>query len=74
MKSKHNVMICASFPAGTVPHKYGWDTDSYHDMAIIYDERPYILVFMSDMHDGSDADNAYIKEIVGLTKAIHAEG
>jgi len=74
MKSKHDVMICASYPEDTVPHKYGWDTDSYHDMAIIYDERPYILVFMSDMHDGSDADNAYIKEIVGLTKAIHAEG
>jgi len=74
MKSKHDVMICASYPEDTVPHKYGWDTDSYHDMAIIYDERPYILVFMSDMHDGTDADNAYIKEIVGLTKAIHAEG
>ncbi len=74
MKSKHDVMICASYPDDTVPHKYGWDTDSYHDMAIIYDERPYILVFMSDMHDGSDADNAYIKEIVGLTKQIHAAG
>ncbi len=73
MKSKHKVMICASFPEGTVPHKYGWDTDSYHDMAIIYDEHPYILVFMSDMHDGSDADNAYIKAIVELTKQIHAE-
>lgn len=74
MKSKHDVMICASYPEDTVPHKYGWDKESYHDMAIICDERPYILVFMSDMHDGSDADNAYIKEIVGLTKLIHAEG
>ncbi len=74
MKSKHDVMICASYPEDTVPHKYGWDKESYHDMAIIYDERPYILVFMSDLHDGSDADNAYIKEIVGLAKTIHAEG
>jgi len=73
MKSKHNVMICASFPAGTVPHKYGWDTDSYHDMAIIYDEHPYILVIMTDLHDGSQTDNAFVHSVVEMTKEIHAK-
>jgi len=73
MKSKHTVMICASFPAGTVPHKYGWDTDSYHDMAIIYDEHPYILVIMTDLHDGSKTDNAFVHSVVEMTKEIHAK-
>lgn len=73
MKSKHNVMICASFPAGTVPHKYGWDTDSYHDMAIIYDEHPYLLVIMTDLHDGTEADNAFVHSVVEMTKQIHAK-
>ena len=73
MKSKHDVMICASFPAGTVPHKYGWDTDSYHDMAVIYDEHPYLLVIMTDLHDGTDTDNAFVHSVVELTKQIHAK-
>ena len=73
MKSKHNVMICASFPAGTVPHKYGWDTDSYHDMGIIYDEHPYLLVIMTDLHDGTDADNAFVHSVVETAKQIHAK-
>ncbi len=73
MKSKHNVMICASFPAGTVPHKYGWDTDSYHDMGIIYDEHPYILVIMTDLHDGSQTDNAFVHSVVEMAKQIHAK-
>ncbi len=73
MKSKHNVMICASFPAGTVPHKYGWDTDSYHDMGIIYDEHPYLLVIMTDLHDGSQTDNAFVHSVVEMAKQIHAK-
>lgn len=71
MKSKHDVMICASFPEDTVPHKYGWDTDSYHDMAIIYDEHPYIIVIMTDLHDGTDEDNAFVHSVVEMTKEIH---
>ncbi len=71
MKSKHDVMICAAFPEDTVPHKYGWDKDSYHDMAIIYDEHPYILVIMTDLHDGTDEDNAFVRSVVELTKQLH---
>lgn len=73
MKSKHKVMICAAFPEGTVPHKYGWDIDSYHDMAIIYDEHPYLLVIMTDLHDGTDEDNAFVRDVVEMTKQIHAD-
>ena len=73
MQSKHKVMICAAFPAGTVPHKYGWDIDSYHDMAIIYDEHPYLLVIMTDLHDGTDEDNAFVRSVVEMTKQIHAD-
>ena len=73
MKSKHKVMICAAFTEGTVPHKYGWDIDSYHDMAIIYDEHPYLLVIMTDLHDGTDEDNAFVRDVVEMTKQIHAD-
>ncbi|MGN1346661.1 MAG: serine hydrolase [Eubacteriales bacterium] len=72
MKSKHTVMICASFEPGTVPHKYGWDKDAYHDMAILYDEHPYVLVLMTDLHDGEKQDNDYIHALVETTKEIHA--
>lgn len=73
MNSRHQEMICASFPAGTAAHKYGWDTDAYHDMAIIFDEHPYLIVIMTDLHDGESKDTAYINFIVELTKTIHAE-
>ncbi len=73
MKSQHTVMICASFEQGTVPHKYGWDIDAYHDMAIIYDAYPYILVIMTDLDSGGEEVDNYIKSIVELTKQIHAE-
>lgn len=73
MNSRHQEMICALYPAGTAAHKYGWDTDAYHDMAIIYDEHPYLLVIMTDLHDGESKDTAYINSIVEVTKKIHAE-
>ena len=73
MRSKHSVILARNFPEGTCAHKYGWDIDAYHDAAVIFDEHPYALVVMSNLHDGGDAANDYFSEIARLTKQIHAE-
>ncbi len=68
-----DVLIPSHFPAGTVPHKYGWDIDSFHDMAVILEENPYILVIMTDYEDGDQDRDAldYFSKITELTKTMH---
>ena len=73
IRSKHSVILARNFPEGTCAHKYGWDIDAYHDAAVIFDEHPYALVVMSNLHDGGDTANDYFSEIARLTKQIHAE-
>ncbi|MBE6599295.1 MAG: hypothetical protein E7638_07640 [Ruminococcaceae bacterium] len=70
-RSMHNVMIQAGVGGKTAAHKYGWDGGAYHDMAIVYGERPYVLVVMTDLEQGGDEVNAYVRKIVGLTEEIH---
>lgn len=72
-RSKHLVILARHYPEGTCAHKYGWDIDAYHDAAVVFDEHPYALVVMSNLHDGGDIVNAYFGEIVAATKRIHAE-
>ena len=72
-RSKHLVILARHYPEGTCAHKYGWDIDAYHDAAIVFDEHPYALVVMSNLHDGGDTVNAYFGELVAATKQIHAE-
>lgn len=71
-ESKPLEMIAAHYPEGTAAHKYGWDIGAFHDMAIIYDEHPYVLVIMTDYEDGGDEPIAFMGEVVALTKEIHA--
>jgi len=72
MKSSiHTVMIGSGVSPKKIAHKYGWDTDAYHDMAIVYDKHPYVLVFMSDMDGGGKEVNAYIQKVVGLIDDLH---
>ena len=68
------ILIPSHFSRGTAPHKYGWDIDSFHDMAIILEDRPYILVIMTDYEDGDQDDDAleYFSKITELTKTMHA--
>ncbi len=72
-KSMFGSLVAAHYPAGTVAHKYGWDVNAFHDMAIVFDERPYLLVILTDYDDGSPAAFSVFRELVGLTKLIHAE-
>ncbi len=74
IRSMHNVMLVSGLWGETVAHKYGWDVFSYHDMGIVYGERPYVLVIMTDMEQGGDEVNAYVQKIVKLTHEIHTAG
>lgn len=71
-KSKHLEMIAAHYPEGTAAHKYGWDLGAFHDMAILYDEHPYVLVIMTDYEDGGEEPTDFMGDVVALTKEIHA--
>jgi len=71
IRSKHTVMICAALPGKTVAHKYGWDLDAYHDMAIVLEDHPYILVIMTDLENGGWETNAFIQKVTKLTDDIH---
>ena len=72
-KSKHLEMICANYPAGMAAHKYGWDIDAFHDMAIVFDEHPYIIVIMTDYDDGGEEPTDFMGDVTEMVKQIHSE-
>ena len=69
--STYNVMIPASVSPLKCAHKYGWDIDSYHDMGIVYHERPYALVIMTDLDNGRYEDYAYMQKISKAILDLH---
>ena len=71
-RSMHTVMIPAAVSPTPCAHKYGWDTESYHDMAIVFDTHPYIMVVMTNLDMGGETVNAYIRTLVKECAAIHA--
>lgn len=71
-RSMHTVMIQAAVSPTPCAHKYGWDTASYHDMAIVFDTHPYVMVVMTDLDMGGETVNAYIRSLVKECAAIHA--
>ena len=71
-RSMHTVMIPAVVSPTPCAHKYGWDTESYHDMAIVFDTHPYIMVVMTNLDMGGETVNAYIRALVKECAAIHA--
>lgn len=70
--STQTVMIGFGVSPKKIAHKYGWDTDAYHDAAIVFDEHPYILVFMSDLQQGGNEVNAYIQKLARLIDRFHS--
>ena len=72
-RSKHLEMICAHYDEGEAAHKYGWDIGAFHDMALILDEHPYIIVIMTDYEDGGKEPTDFIGDVTELVKQIHAE-
>ena len=70
-RSKHTVMIVSALYGKTVAHKYGWDIGAYHDMAVVLEEHPYVLVIMTDLENGGGEANAFIQKLTKLTDEIH---
>ncbi len=71
LSSDYPVMIPNAVKPTVCAHKYGWDVASYHDMAIVYDERPFSLVIMTDLDRGRKEDYMYIQSIARAVLAMH---
>lgn len=71
LASNYPILIPAGVSPTLAAHKYGWDEDSYHDMAIVYDEHPYILAIMTDLDAGSSKEIVYVRDIVRSIHSIH---
>ena len=71
LNSNYPVLIPYAVSPTPAAHKYGWDSESYHDMAIVYDEHPYILVIMTDLDEGGNTANSYIQSIIRSIHGIH---
>lgn len=70
--ANYAVLIPPAVKASKVLHKYGWDDEAYHDMAIVYNSKsPYVLVILSDMDDGSDQAISYFRNIASLVDEMH---
>lgn len=72
-RSAHTVLIPATVSPAKAAHKYGWDEDSYHDMAVVFDENPYILVVMTTLEDGGTDVDAYIRSLIQQCRKIHID-
>ena len=54
-----------------IAHKYGWGQSSLHDMAIIFDENPYILIVFTTRGQTSYAN--FFKDVSAKVNEIHKE-
>ena len=69
-RSSHTVMIQMAVAPVACAHKYGWDEESYHDMGIVLDDHPYIIVIMTNLDEGGEEVNSYIRSIVRKCREI----
>ncbi|MBQ8207739.1 MAG: serine hydrolase [Clostridia bacterium] len=73
LDTNHRIMIPSAVSPSKAANKYGWDLEAYHDMAIVFDENPYLLVIMTELDNGSQADNRFIRDLVGKINTAHRE-
>lgn len=73
-EANHQVLIkqAVSDPYA-VAHKYGWDADSYHDMALVYGDAPYAVCVMTnfDFSVNDDGLNQYIRSLISEIEQLH---
>ena len=72
LESAHTVMISYAVHPTPTAHKYGWDAGAYHDMGIVYDDKPYVLVLLSNMDQGGKEVNEYVQSVVKLIAKLHS--
>lgn len=66
LNAQHS-LIRSEYP---VAHKYGWDIDAYHDMAIVYAEHPYAIAILTGKSNGSPAENGMFATITSTFEEI----
>ncbi|HPT84729.1 MAG TPA: serine hydrolase [Bacillota bacterium] len=71
VKSNHRVLIPAAVPGKPVAHKYGWDVDAYHDMGIVFDKNPYVVVILTNLDEGGSEVDDYIRSVLKLVDRLH---
>ncbi len=72
LSTNHRIMIPSAVTPKKAANKYGWDLEAYHDMAIVFGEKPYLLVVMTELDRGSRADNAFIRDLVKKIDRAHS--
>ena len=72
INSKHTVLIPYSVSPHECAHKYGWDTDSYCDMGVVYADRPYAVAILTNYDTGSREVNEYLQAILRKINALHS--
>ncbi|WP_294487565.1 biotin/lipoyl-binding protein, partial [uncultured Ruminococcus sp.] len=68
--SNYAVLITSAVYPTPCAHKYGWDEASYHDMAIVYDEHPYVLAIMTDLDQGGNTDDVLLGAFIHAVELI----
>ncbi len=71
INSNYGIMIPSSVSPSECAHKYGWDVDAYHDIGIVFHERPFAVAVMTNLDTGSYADYTYIQKIVKAMLKYH---
>ena len=71
LQGNHTVIIPSGVSPSRAMHKYGWDTNAYHDASVVLDENPYVLAVFSDLDVGGDDVNAFLRGIVKRVNTIH---
>ena len=69
--SAHSIMLSPGIIGKDVLHCSGWAENAYHDAAIVCDENPYVLIFMSDLSEGGEEINSYVNKLASLTDELH---
>ncbi len=71
VNSNYGIMIPSSVSPSECAHKYGWDVDAYHDIGIVFHERPFAVAVMTNLDTGSYADYTYVQKIVKAMLKYH---
>ena len=71
MSGRHTLLISDSVSPTPSAHKYGWDTDAYCDMGIVYTDAPYLVIIMTNYDEGDPAKISYLQSILKLIHGFH---
>ncbi len=77
-KANYTILIPQAAEGTETAHKYGWDSKAYHDMAIVFAKRPYVICIMtnfdfSERSQWREGINEYLREIAAHIMEYHEQ-